>query len=802
MRYFQDKTDVALIESPMTKLINSSINEILSAGKSAILEFPANYTNQTLIMAYQYVYTNKKTATILTNPKTIDDLNNDYYLIREGSVPLILRVPIGIRDDSGVRIKVNFPKGAIKKIKGGLKQEYEKALMGGKPVIVLASDVDHKEIKGGLLRNDFKRSGLAIFNNTFFSSEDKILKLVEWCKENGLQFLILVNSLSSDFHKKIGKETIVLPLSRGLLRELSIVDESLNSTFKDSRYKRNSKILSKFSIDQPFHYKSRPTIDYIEIENGLVLNRCANEMSEILNSMNVKSMVLKNELIQLVRIAYNSINSFVPIDRITRYSRDAEARVNGEHFCEIISKLAKWSDTATYEKSKNLIATFMTIWNCLDRCKTPFYDRGYTKENKFSVLVEEIRKNLNYHEKIFVLPTNKQDLNQLNKLLKILFPENMSKIAIMPIVNLTVDAVENSMAILPGNPKTNELYILNYPFKKIEILVYHGDNIAFTKDFVSIYARKDSCNSIFSECIVNVIEQVPGVRNHLSHVPLIEKYAMEVNVESDSILETEVISDVNDGVADKPLDLKDFLDGIDRYEKIEKEYEEESLADYVQNIKKSSAYYVLILENPYTGQRTVSYSALKTPHTFYTTGGKLDEHSIEEGMEGSMIVKAPRNQNDLLEILLDLYGFKDRVDYEIINIWKECTSSFENSNQAASSIYGRYCELGGTKKRQTVNTWFNGKIMGPNNKKDLEIIGAALDNDDLMTNADYIFDELERIRYYKRSLGRRLNKIIAAIIQQDQVDADDPFSEMIRENVKDYLFVVKEIHKINAEGDS
>ena len=89
--------------------------------------------------------------------------------------------------------------------------------------------------------------------------------------------------------------------------------------------------------------------------------------------------------------------------------------------------------------------------------------------------------------------------------------------------------------------------------------------------------------------------------------------------------------------------------------------------------------------------------------------------------------------------------------------------------------------------------------MGPNNKRDLEIIGRVLDNEDLITNADYIFDELERIRNYKRILGRRLIRIIVSIIQHEQSDNEDPFTEMIRENVKDYLFTVKQVIKVEAE---
>jgi hypothetical protein len=822
LRYFQDKTDIRLIESSVTKLVNNSINEILRAGKSAVLECPVNYTNQTLVIAYQYVYTNKKTAIIFSDGKKISDLNDDYYMIKEDSVPQRLRVPIGIRNDDGIVIRVKFPKGAKKGLKKTYKQDYDKALReSDRSIIILASDTDHEKIKGEILQDDFKKPSLMIFNNTL--PEEKISDMAEWCEENRIQYLILINHLSLSFYKNIGKGLIILPLSNGLLRDLSAVDESVSSAFRNPYYVKNSEIISKFSIDQPFHYMSGPTIDYVEIENGSVLNQCANEISGILKSMDIESAVLKYELIQLVRIAYDSIISFLPIDRLTRYSKKINARINGRKFCDIISGLSKESDAATYEKSQYLTATFMTMWNCLDECRTPFYDRGYTKDNKFSVLVDLIRDNLNNYEKIYVLPTNKNELSQVNKLLKSLFSEDLSKIAIMSMSRLDADDVENSMAILPGNPKPNELYVLNYPFREIKILTYHDNDFAFTRNFISVYRDNDIHNNVFSESIANIVEQVPKIQDYISDAPFIGKFASKLNnrnesvsemdhtgdvntvspqpIPSHSVSETDVTEEINEVFASKYPDLKEFLDGLDSYKKIEKEYEKESVSEYTQNIKKLSEYYILTLENPYTGQLEVNYSSPKTKHIFFSDN-KLKESIITKEMKGKMVVKVLGSQKDLLETLLDLYGLKDMVDYEIIDIWNECTSSFGNSSQGTSSIYRRYQEFGGDKIKQTVNKWFNGEIMGPRDKEDLEKIGMALDNDDLINNADYIFAELQRIRVFKRNLGRRLSKLVAAIIRQDQADLDDPISEMIRENVRDYLFVVKEIQKINGNDNS
>lgn len=800
MKYYMGETSLRLPESPMTQFINSSIQEILSSGKSAVLEFPSNFGDLSLIIANEFVYRNKKTAIVFTNPETIVDLNDDYYLITEESIPLRLRVPIGIKTESGVKIKVHFPKGAKRSVKGSLAENYEKALLSSdRSIIILASDAEYIDFNDGeLLVGEFKKPTLALFNNTLFPSENKLMKIISWCKDNNLQYLILTNHLSPNYYKRIGEESIILPLHNGLLRELSIIDESISSVFGNDYYKGNSKILSKFSIDQPYHYKSGLSVDYIEIDNGSVLIHCAKEMSQILNSMNIKSMVLKHDILQLVNIGYESINSFIPIEAQTRYSEIIGARINGKELCNAIAGYSERMSELR-DQTNNLTSTFMTIWNCLDRCKTPFYDRGYTKENKFSKLVDEIRKNLGNYEKIYVLPINKQELNQLNKFLKLLFDEDFGKISIMSIVNIDESNIGKAMALLPGNPKLNELYVLNYPFEKIEILAYHDDNITFVKNLISLYTHIDGYRSnIFSESISKITNEVPSIQKHLFKVPSIGKYIEETQADTSFTVETDLMKEINTEVVKKYPDLGDFLREIGRYEKVKKEYEEESVENYIQNIKRSSSYYVLKLENLYTGQTFTTYSALNTTHSFFVNN-ELMENSISGGMEGTIMVKAPGNHNNLLETLLDLYGLKDKIDYEIVNIWEECILSFEKSELAPSKMFKRYTELGGTKQRQTVYLWFNRKLMGPNDKRDLEIVGRVLNNEDLTTNADYIFNELERIRNYKRSLGRRLVRIIASIIQHEQSDNEDPFTEMIRENVKNYLFMVKQVKKIEAK---
>lgn len=788
-------------ESPMTQFVYSSIQEILFSGKNVVLEFPSNFGDLSLIMANEFVYKNKKTAIVFTNPESIVGLNDDYYLITEESIPLRLRVPIGIKTESGVKIKVHFPKGTRKSVKGSLVEYYEEALLSSdRSIIILASDAEYVDFnEGELLLGGFKKPMLAIFNNISFPSESKLMKVITWCRENGLQYLILTNHLSPNYYEKMGDGPVILPFHNGLLRELSAIDESIGSIFGKPNYRDNSAILSKFSIDQPYHYKSELSVDYVVIDNGSVLVQCAKEMSQILNSMNIKSMALKHDVIQLVNIGYECINSFIPIDAQTKYSEIVGVRINGMEFCKSMIDYSDNTDASLRNKIYNLTSTFMTIWNCLDRCKTPFYNRGYSKDNKFSILVEEIRANLDNYERIYVLPVNKQELNQLNKLLKLIFREDFSKISIMSIVNIDENRIRNAMALLPGNPKLNELYVLNYSFEKVKILTYHDDNDRFVRNLVSLYTHIDNYrNNIFSISISNIIREVPGIQKNISNMPSIEKYIKESHAEASSTIETDLVRQINREVVKKCPDLYDFLEEVGRFERVRKKYENESLDNYVQSIKRSSSYYVLKLENLYTGQTTTSYSALNTTHSFFVNS-ELQENPISESMEGAIIVKAPGSHSNLLETLLDLYGLKDKIDYEIVNIWNECVLSFEKNERSPSDMYKKYIEFGGTKQRQAVYTWFKRKVMGPNNKKDLEIIGKVLENEELITNADYIFKELERIRNYKRSLGRRLVRIITSIIQHEQSDDEDPFAEMIRENVKNYLFIIKQIERIDVK---
>ena len=798
MKYYLDDTNIKLIESPMTKFINCITQELLNAKKNVIIEFPTRFNNWPLIIANQYVYQNLKTTIIFTDPDSIEKLNDEYYLLLEDSIPFRLRVPIGIKTESGIKIKVNFPKQTKKSLKNKYIVDYQKALLDKKAIIILASDTENlNQFDGDILHEEYKQPYLIVFDDVFLSSENKILKLIEWCDHNQLQYLILVNHLSTNFYKNIPSDTLIIPFHNGLLKELSTMDENIYNKFMTDEYKNHATILSKYSIDQPSHYLKESNLHFVEINNGNSLIQCAKDMSQILSSTKITSILLKHELIQLINIAYDSINSFVPIEKLTKYSEVVGARINGFNFCSIILELSEEYGEDVKSSCRSLTSIFYTIWRTLHDCKSPFFDKGYTKDNKFTILIDEILNNIPKYQKIFILPTNKQELNIINKLLKITIPQYLPKLTITSIANLNNNELEANMAILSGCPKMNELYALNLPFDKIEILTYHGDDTKFTKDIISLYTYIDEYRSnFFSNSIQNILKTTPNMINYLSIIPSLENYIKKTN--QTPIAKNDVVECINTDVVKKYPSLNDYLKELDKYAIIKKQYEDESNMNQISSIKQSSSYYIITLENIYSGDIMVTYSSLKTIHPFFING-ELIESTLSEDMEGSIMVKTPGNHNNLLDMLLDLYNVKDKIDYEIVEIWEECIKSFENSNLTTNSLYENYCKLGGTKQKQTVHLWFTRKLMGPNNKTDLEYIGKALGNEDLMTNANYIFNELEQIRNYKRALGRKLNRIVASIIQHENTTYDDPFTEIVSENVRNYLYTIKCLEKINNE---
>ena len=803
MKYYTDRVSVGLLESPMTKFVSNVIVDILLGGGSVILEYPTSFKDISLVIANSCVYNSKKTVMIITNPSTIDGLNNDYYLLSDGSVPFILRVPIGIKTESNVVAKVHFPKGAKAFSKKQYTQDYKEALENKDSILILASDTEYPNLEeDNYYFQNYKKPEILFFNNASFSSEKQIVDIINWCTKNNIQFLLLIDRLSPKFYDSINPDVFVLPFHIGMLRELAAIDETIIKGFEREQYKENAKIISKFSIDQPYHYTTESSIDYISIDNGSILIQCVREMSAIFRSLDIQSLMLKHELMQLLSIAHESIGSFIPIDKLTKYSMSIGVRINGKDFCQEIIRLSKSSVNTLKEKCILIVSLFLTIWNCLYNCKSPIFERGYTKDNKFSKLYEIIKLSINQYDRIFILPTNKQELSQLNKLIRQLFSDDISKIVITSSLNVTEEMANSSLAIFPGSPKMNELYLLNYPFRSIKVLSYHDEDYKMTRDLISLYMYIDGYRSnLFSEKLNYIVNQVPKTRDYLALVPSITKYVLKQKNEKTAEAINDVMNEINTEVVKKYPELNGYLKDIDGFKKMKKEYESELENNIVNNIKKSSSYFILTLENCYTDQCIVYYSALKTVHPFFVDN-EIIESTIDETMEGKVIVKAPGNNSNLLELLLDLYGLKDKIDYEIVNIWDDCVHSFQNSDYTMPRLYDRYVELGGIKTRQTVNQWFNGNVMGPNSQDDLEIIGEILGNEDLTINADYIFEELERIRNYKRALGRKLNKIIASIIQHESFENDDPFSEMIRENVKNYLFVVKKIQKVCIDSNT
>ena len=264
MKYYTDRVSVGLLESPMTKFVSNVIVDILLGGGSVILEYPTSFKDISLVIANSCVYNSKKTVMIITNPSTIDGLNNDYYLLSDGSVPFILRVPIGIKTESNVVAKVHFPKGAKAFSKKQYTQDYKEALENKDSILILASDTEYPNLEeDNYYFQNYKKPEILFFNNASFSSEKQIVDIINWCTKNNIQFLLLIDRLSPKFYDSINPDVFVLPFHIGMLRELAAIDETIIKGFEREQYKENAKIISKFSIDQPYHYTTESSIDYI-----------------------------------------------------------------------------------------------------------------------------------------------------------------------------------------------------------------------------------------------------------------------------------------------------------------------------------------------------------------------------------------------------------------------------------------------------------------------------------------------------------------------------------------------------------
>ena len=117
-------------------------------------------------------------------------------------------------------------------------------------------------------------------------------------------------------------------------------------------------------------------------------------------------------------------------------------------------------------------------------------------------------------------------------------------------------------------------------------------------------------------------------------------------------------------------------------------------------------------------------------------GGKIEEGYPRDLKPGNFVIVIDNDEKKtLLQLIIEIYNLESSIDKDVIEFWKEKLILFiKDTGIKYKELYDVYKVLGGNKHYQTVLNWSKGRVIGPEDSKDLYLIGKILDEEIIINN--------------------------------------------------------------------
>lgn len=811
--------------SPLTKFFfNTFVNTI--GQKNIIVSFPDNILRPLPLIAYTYSFLQKKSTMIFTSntrglekksPREIHNLN--YYMLNWDGEYLFYDIPIGYLYKDKIEAKIHMPlanRRFRKRYTEHLKQNF---ITTNGPKILLYADNSTKiveNVNSILLDNNtkFKNEmefdlGCIIFENVdrYINSKYTSKKFVNWIKNymtKGISFVFHFSNSSSPFINYIREKTdsFVIPFSKGILTNNNGIAKP-TMDYYHSVDTEKAKIIEKYNIDRPYFYSDDKNIRVFEplIESGNI-DRHFLEAKNLLKRIDESSIRNKKFYYRSLGILYSLQDLIINPSKYKIRFGDYEI---GWRFFRIPEFLDMFLNRISNENEFNqlILANYISeldnIYSELSKCKRFGEDSSYTRIGKDYKILEIILNKNQFYNKNHTLMIGAYSNSEASILKGELDKFGVDNVEVRHIGWLNKSNFDRSdyNLLLPGPLPVRYFSELLRPYKKILILAYNGYNFNRIKDQIKLVSEYSVSEEIVS---MNYFKEIYDYVGLPQNDALFRDYQERLDKLE---VEEELIS------AEKPINS---FDGIKKLITIESsDYKEDlnNLGQMIKNMKAedkkinyqhpSSECLEFTLRNLENGRKCRKSLPIEKTYFFLKNiGSKIEEGSPKDLKPGNFVIVIDNDEKKtLLQLIIEIYDLESSIDKEIIEFWKEKLILFiKNTGIKYRELYDVYSDMGGEKHYQTVLNWGKGKVIGPENPKDLYIIGKILDEKILQENCDLISDEIEKVRNIHRITGRKLKNVIKAIIFEGQsLDAQNLSYEeyLFYEKVKNGIYEILEI---------
>lgn len=767
-----------------TKIVLESSLDLITSHNVLLLEFPTDTYQSLLLVGYSFAKSNNSTVVIVGDNVDFNYLNDLYYELICNDVPLFVGCSFGIKKQDEVIVRPKLPKTTKKSIRVQYKQQIIENIKGpSRPRIILYTDKAVKSISSDeKLYPELKNKSLIIVLGYNYRSLSEFESMCNKCIAEKTK-LILVSTFVPDYILEKLKELpdyAVLSLRRTVISQSDLIADKSKEYFQSINYIQNHQIYDQFNVDRTYSYGSLTDLEIIPSESSSKIPTYISLIALRLSQIQKIPFRLEINLKSIAKIVNLALNSFCSIDNIRLYSDLHKCKIDGRQFTNDIESYYPSIDTVSKAICEDIVSFFWQIRNEIEHCKNPFIDNGYSRNNKFSMLFEEIK---NIEGKVILLTLNPSEITTLLEYIS--KSEYSYKVSIGQPKELEDIVDHESTLIISGRPSTSQSYVLSLPFKKIIILSYGGKDFDYTRQYLDNYIKEDHLIKERSLVAVDSLSTKSLTKEQI--LKLKSVYLSPSSISSDYY---NVISDIakNDEIdeLEEPDDLNDFYK-IQKEMTLINEYSDES------SIEESVTLELINVVDGIKVRKNVDKDSLLA--IFDNNTHSIIEMPISLELVGSiMIARADESSghSSLTDILIELYDLDQMADTTVVELWDDSMKLLKGSG--IDDIYEEYLEKGGDKQKNTVMTWLNRRTMGPESVQDIRIMGHIAGIEEIENNSNYIDKQFNIIRIQKRLIGRRLFDIIAQIIQRNDSDLD-PRAIQLKDILSHRLYIIENVCK-------
>jgi|GEM_PF-2644382 len=649
--------------------------------------------------------------------------------------------------------------------------------------------------------------GLLIFEHIdrFINSGTNYDKFKEWLqaqiKNKKMEVIFHLANPQLEFIRRLKNDfpSYIIQLTPVFLKKCSnLKEESIRYFERYFEQKENieRELIFKYNLDNKSFYEQVGDIEICEVDGGN-LDLHYNNAWRLDNLINSFEQNDKRNYLMLKNIFYTLFNlSINPSRYKCRYLSKDRAEWKYWSIDEILQNLEK-----EIENEEGLVKEYLTrfllevncIYNELKECK-----RFSEKDNSYERIGREYKiielatqalkegkvKNViiatNYREEIRPL---KEEINRQN----IPCEENKGAIKVVyvhQVPSLNVD-VCNSMLIIPGPVSLRNYSLLFMNFKKIILVAYSGRNIKKVETQVSLAKESFEDESILY--LKEIYKDLGYTEDILNKDFAIKDFAVSIEKEKKSAIEEDnmgvgtttnivvepafiepTLSEKIRKLIEYRPDVREAFKESEVIQNLDKEISELENEIEEEVMRKNLEYCSVKLER--LGTNEIKECILPANRTYICIrDGKQEEVLATELVKNDCIVLFEgKERRTVLDLLCDAFDLELSIDKRLISIWKNNLRNFvkDKSHKEAYELYKMYVDdrIKGPVTENCFKEWWRGKTIGPGDEKNLRVIGRLINDEEIIENYKLINEEIEKLRILHRQIGRKMGKIIKAVL--------------------------------------